>query len=226
MPDTPRLVLLPGLGADHRMFEPQRREFPDLHVPPWIRPEPEESLGHYAGRLAEQVDRSGPLVLGGASLGGMVAWEMARHLKPAALVLIGSCRSCTAVRSPAAGFRDAIRWLPPAMIDLTKPLAKLAVEYFGDLTPDLKHLLVECYRDADPHFLKWGAWAILNWDACSEPATRIFQIHGSDDQVLRACRAGDAEIIPGGGHLISLTHAEQVNAVLRRAMQVAAEDYQ
>lgn len=223
MTATPRLVLLPGLGADHRMFGPQRRQFPDLYVPPWIRPDPNEPLGHYAARLSERIDRSGPMVLGGASLGGMVAWEMACHLKPAALVLMGSCRSREAVRPPAVALREAAQWLPAGLIGLTKPLARLLVEYLRGLTPDQKRLLVASYRDADPYFLKWGVWTILNWNACSEPRTRVYQVHGSNDRILLACRAGNAEIISGGGHLISLTHADQVNAVLRRAMVAAAE---
>ena len=34
-----RLVLIPGLGADERLFDAQRKAFPELHVPAWIAPE-------------------------------------------------------------------------------------------------------------------------------------------------------------------------------------------
>ena len=41
---TPRLVLFPGLAADARLFEPQRRAFPQLEVPPWLMPLADERL--------------------------------------------------------------------------------------------------------------------------------------------------------------------------------------
>jgi len=50
-----QLVLLPGLGTDHGLLEPQRAEFPQLTVPAWIPPLKNESLPHYAERLAETV---------------------------------------------------------------------------------------------------------------------------------------------------------------------------
>ena len=46
------LVLLPGMTADARLFEPQQRVFPGLIVPPWIDPEPREPLACYARRMA------------------------------------------------------------------------------------------------------------------------------------------------------------------------------
>ena len=68
------LVLLPGLGTDRRLFEPQASVFPQLIVPPWIEPVPHESLSQYAARLAKMVTRQPdcPLILGGMSLGDTV----------------------------------------------------------------------------------------------------------------------------------------------------------
>src|SRR4051812_19762115 len=91
-----RLILLPGLGADERMFAPQRATFPRLEVPRWLTPQPRESLPDYARRMAAGIDPSEPLFLGGSSFGGMVALEMARHVRPRAVFLIGSCRAATA----------------------------------------------------------------------------------------------------------------------------------
>ena len=70
----PLVILLPGLGADERLFVSQRDVWPDLVVPRWLRPELGEDLARYAARLAEQLLVSRPLVLGGCSFGGMVAY--------------------------------------------------------------------------------------------------------------------------------------------------------
>src|SRR5687768_11148554 len=87
------LILLSGMGADERLFEPQREAFPNLQVPVWIDPLPGESLRAYAVRMAHKVDPGCPCIVGGASFGGMVALEMAPLLQARACLLIGSVRS-------------------------------------------------------------------------------------------------------------------------------------
>jgi predicted esterase len=79
MADTP-LILFAGMGADERLFAPQREAFPQLVVPKWIEPVPGESLAEYARRFAEYVDPGVECYVGGASFGGFVALEVARHL--------------------------------------------------------------------------------------------------------------------------------------------------
>jgi len=70
-----RLVFLPGLGADARLFDPQRAVFPEIEVPPWLPYREEESLADYARRMAATVTLSANMYLGGVSFGGMVALE-------------------------------------------------------------------------------------------------------------------------------------------------------
>jgi thioesterase domain-containing protein len=92
MADLP-LILLSGMGADERVFALQQRAFPNLIVPRWISPLEDETLTSFAARLARQIDPGGPCFMGGASFGGFVALEMARHLQAKACFLIGSVRS-------------------------------------------------------------------------------------------------------------------------------------
>src|SRR5215217_5505032 len=86
------LILIPGMGADERLFVPQRDAFPNLVVPKWITPAPNDSIQSYAKRLAEKVDPKRPCFVGEASFGGFVAMEMARHLQKIGVFLIGSLR--------------------------------------------------------------------------------------------------------------------------------------
>src|SRR5205807_1282131 len=66
------ILLLSGMGADERLFAPQRAAFPNLRVPAWIDPVPSESLRSYAARLGRRVDLGRPCLVGGASFGGIV----------------------------------------------------------------------------------------------------------------------------------------------------------
>jgi hypothetical protein len=73
---TNRLLLIPRVGADRRLFDAQRSCAGDLHVIEWIPAvAADEPLTEYAKRLATTIDTSRPFVIGGASFGGMVALE-------------------------------------------------------------------------------------------------------------------------------------------------------
>src|SRR3972149_5947698 len=89
----PTIVLLPGLGADQRRFQLQPAATPDLLIPSWPVPRPQDSLPAYAARLADAIPSSDCLYLGGSSFGGMVALELAALLRPKGGILIGGCTS-------------------------------------------------------------------------------------------------------------------------------------
>ncbi len=46
------LVLFSGLAADGNVFAPQKLAFPQLFVPAWQKPEPNDTLNSYCERLA------------------------------------------------------------------------------------------------------------------------------------------------------------------------------
>ena len=50
-----RLVLFAGLGADERLFAPQRRLRASIEVVRWIEPLPRESFAGYGRRIAETI---------------------------------------------------------------------------------------------------------------------------------------------------------------------------
>lgn len=213
------LVLLPGLGADQRLFEPQKAAFSDLLVPPWIVPKRKETLPDYAARLAETIVAARPIVLGGSSFGGMVAWEMARHLRPEAVVLIGSCRSPKALHPVARGLRPIVPLTAVQLFSLAKVFAPLGLKMFSPFTPEQRELCVAMFKEMDGGFMKWACRAVLGWVPNEPPAIPIFQIHGGKDRIMPARLVEADEIIPDGGHLINLTHPEQVNAFITRAFE-------
>jgi pimeloyl-ACP methyl ester carboxylesterase len=220
MQDRAQLVLLPGLGADHRLLEPQRAAFPQLIVPKWIEPRRGESLPEYAARLAETIPPRRPLVLGGISLGGMVAYEMARHLRPDALVLIASCRSCKSIRTVFRWLRPVLSRLPAWCVHWTKPFAPLGVGILGGR--DFKGLCLQMFRDADCRFMSWVGGSILRWQPKPLEGIPVFQIHGARDRLIPSSPAQADQLIPDGGHLINLTHAEEVNRLMERAIAAVA----
>ena len=210
-PDNPRLVLFPGLGADARMYEPQRAAFPWLEVPRWLEPRRRETLADFARRTAEQVDPTGSLVLGGSSFGGMVALEAARHLNPRAVLLIGSCRS---PRSVPWGFRAAARvgrFAPGPALRVIHGLNSRSTRMFGNLNPEQHAMMVAMMRAADPAFIQWGGHALTCWAGAGDVAVPVYHIHGGDDRIMPCRLVRPDVIVPGAGHLLNVTHADEVN---------------
>lgn len=215
-----RLVLLPGLGADARLFEPQSRVFPELEVPPWIPPLPSESLASYARRLAETLPE-GEFLLGGVSFGGMIALEMARVRPPRAVVLIGSARSGRALAPWLHGLAPVARALPAAGFSAVQRLAPGPTAWIEGLDRVAASLFRTMLRDMPVSFFAWGCRAILAWGGPGEIEAPVLQIHGRRDHLLPLRLAKPDRVIEDGRHLISLTHPVDVNAFLAEALRTA-----
>jgi pimeloyl-ACP methyl ester carboxylesterase len=220
----PNMIFFPGLGADERLFAPQRAAFPGLLVPPWIPPRKREGLAGYAARMAETLPREEPLVLGGVSLGGMIAYEVAQHLRPQAVILIASCRTREGLRLLYRA--GGVLWpsVPKQVFRIAQFSAKSALRLFGRVPAKEQKMLVDMFREMDPAFMHWAVAAILRWNPPPLADIPVFQIHGRRDRMIPARRVKPDLWIPDGGHLINITHAEEVNAFIRAAMQrIAAE---
>jgi pimeloyl-ACP methyl ester carboxylesterase len=216
------MILLPGMGADARMFAPQQQAFPGLQVPAWIAPRPRESLTDFARRMAPTLAFRRPLVLGGVSLGGMVAWELARHLRPEALILIASCSTRRGIRPLFRAARPLVPLVPAGLFKLAKRLAPLYCGRIGHGGAADRRLAVAMLRDADVGFLQWALAAVLDWQPSAIEATRVFRIHGTRDLVIPARRVAADALLPGG-HLINLSHADEVNRLIRQTIENALE---
>lgn len=213
--DSACIILLPGLGADGRMFEPQRLAFPGLQTPEWIAHRAAESLADYARRMAATIDPPPRFYLGGASFGGMVALEMARHIRPKAVFLIGSCRSGRQLPWALRFWYPFGRAIPDAMVRLAGRLPVRDWARILQAGPQHAVLFRDMLRQVSIPFLRWGHRAIVQWDGVAELPIPVCQIHGREDRFIPVrCTEPDA-VVNGAGHLLSLTHPEEVNAFIR-----------
>jgi pimeloyl-ACP methyl ester carboxylesterase len=69
--------------------------------------------------------------------------------------------------------------------------------------------------------LRRFARLILRWKAPASYPCPIHQIHGSADMVIPLNRVRPEEVVPGGGHLINMTHSREVNAFVARWLEKA-----
>ncbi|MBA4027801.1 MAG: hypothetical protein C0475_01410 [Planctomyces sp.] len=220
-------VLLPGLAADRRLFQPQLDALgARLIVPAWLAPEPCERLEPYAARLARSVTLpDGPYVLGGFSFGSQAAQEMVRHMprRPAELLLLCGVRSLAQL-TPWFHLQQRIGTLVPRAVAqrLYAPYARRFARRSG-LAPGHAQLLVDMARGIDPAFLDWSTWACARWRG--EPDLRhhgvavpVRHLHGALDRVIPDPLGHATQTLADAGHLITYTHAAAVTAAIEAAL--------
>ncbi|MHC2991365.1 hypothetical protein OB13_07145 [Pontibacter sp. HJ8] len=205
------VYFISGLGADERMFQFLHIHCCDRVYVRWIRPETNESLANYARRLATQITEPDP-VLVGMSFGGVVAIELARFLHPRKTILISSIASS---RSLPWYYRlmGLLRLHQLIPVPWLKRFHFVAPMLFGAATPAEKALLKQVIFETDPHFLRWALGQLLNWQQ-PDHFEDVVMIHGTADRILPMREHPDTVRIKNAGHLMVLSHAAQISAIL------------
>ena len=219
----PTIVLLPGLGADQRLFQPQQAAMPDLLIPSWPVPRPQDSLPAYAARLADAIPSSDCLYLGGSSFGGMVALELAALLRPKGVILIGSCTSPGGIAPWARYMRIVAAALPVSSFHLHRWSLPLVLPKCGQLTAEQRDLFWRMASVTPASFLKWGVEAILSWRP-TPLKVPVHHIHGSQDRLMPLRLVRPDRVVPGGGHFLTLTHPHEVTTFLAETVSRGSED--
>jgi pimeloyl-ACP methyl ester carboxylesterase len=207
-----KVYFISGLAADGRVFRhiqlPANYEAVYLN---WLRPDKDESLTNYAGRMSGQIDTTEPFYILGLSLGGMIAAEIVRLFPQGRLILVASI--------PHAGHLPVYyRWMQRVRLQKLVPVRAIKTgvylrRYFTSESKEDKEMLRQMIRDADPYFIRWSLTAVLEWQS-REPPKDMIHIHGTRDIVLPVRYTRPTHIIPGGSHLMIFDRARDINQVL------------
>ncbi len=215
---APVWYLIPGLGADERVFQFLRLAG-EMHVLCWLSPQgPGETLPHYAARLAAGVPRHQPCWLVGVSFGGVLALEVAQLRPQARVVLISSFAGPRELPwlgrvARATGLHHVV---PPQLLPR---LPRVAQWFFGVRNGREYQLLRQILRDTDPRFTRWAIARLLAWPGRTTPAIRI---HGTADRLLPAGAAMSEYPLPGG-HLIIVSQAPEISRILNEAARAGQQ---
>ena len=207
---APVFYLIPGLGADERVFQFLRLTG-ETHVLRWLPPQTlTEPLPHYATRLAAAVPVAQACWLVGVSFGGVLALEVAQLRPLARVVLISSFASPKELPWPGrlARATGLHHLLPPQLLPR---LPRLVGWFFGVKTRRDYQFLQQILRDTDPAFTRWAVARLLQWPG--RPAPPTIRIHGTQDRLLPHGAAHSQRLLPGG-HLIILSRAAEISRML------------
>lgn len=211
-----RFVLIPGMGADGRLFEAQRRHGFEFDVPVLTLPGRRDTLADYAARICDQLKLTAPCVVGGVSFGGMLACEVARLAEARCAILIASCRSRLAVPAHYRALEVVARIIPDWVIQRRAVVSGRVFAALECITEEQKQTVMQMSRDVAVPQLRRIAHMILEWRTPEVWPFPIHQIHGDADRIIPWSRVVADETVCGGGHLINMTHPQQVNAFLER----------
>ncbi|MBD2723808.1 alpha/beta hydrolase [Hymenobacter armeniacus] len=206
----PVFYLIPGLGADERVFQFLRLHG-EVHVLQWLPPQtPREPLPHYAARLAVAVPGGQPCWLVGVSFGGVLAQEVGALRPQARVVLISSFTGPQELPwlgrlARATGLHHLV---PPQLLPR---LPQVAQWLFGARNGGEYRLLRQILLDTDVAFTRWAIAQLVQWPGrLGQPVVRI---HGTADRLLPAGAAHSQYRLPGG-HLIIISQAREISRIL------------
>jgi len=213
--DPPRLYLIAGHGSDHRVFQNLDFTGYDTVVLPFLIPERGEQMPAYARRMAARIDTTRPFALVGISIGGMIATEMADFLEPEAVVLIASAkeRSDLPLRYRFQRHLPLYRLFPGQLL---KRLTVLVQPWFEPGVRDYRELCRDMVMQKPPQLTRRGIHMIITWPRqAPPPGVPLLHLHGPEDTTLPLKCIEEAEVVPGGSHMMALFRGEAVSARMR-----------
>lgn len=213
MPNPISVYLIPGQGADYRLFNELR--FPagyDIHKLSYLTPKKGMRMKDFALELSKQIDTEKPFILIGTSLGGMLATEMAHFLHPEITIIISSAKNRKELPF-SYRFQKQIpvyRIFPPFLIKLGAQIMQPIVE------PDRnkhKEIFKAMLKDKDPKFLSRTIGIIINWDR-QRIDKNIIHVHGNKDSTLPLKNVQYDHLIENGSHMMTLTRGKEISALI------------
>lgn len=213
-----KIYQVSGLGANQRAFDylNLNPNFETVYLP-WLQPERNETLEHYAERMAEKIDTSEEFILMGLSFGGIIVQEMNRFLNPKLNILISTVKD----RNELPGFMrfsastNAHKLIPPSFISSEKGISyALFRKLYSSKMPDMN----EFFEFRDPYYLKWSIDKIVKWRNHIDMGEFI-HFHGDKDIVFPFSKLKNVEKISGGTHLMIMQKAKKLTDLINKKLE-------
>lgn len=235
MPDQKiQLLILPGLGGDHRMAAPQLALPFEVITPDLIEMNPGETLADYALRFAGQllearsISLHRPLFIAGYSFGSAIALELVSILKPRGVILIGGLTSGSELRPHVRFFgKYVVKHVPLFAFILATPIIRFVMRRnSGDHAwPQISEsdldLCIAMYRAISPRFFRAAYASLAKWDGVPSVgagivSTPLLRIQGQHDQIILCPTRNDEVVVfAGAKHLVHFARPLEVNRLIR-----------
>jgi len=132
--------------------------------------------------------------------------------------LISSCRNPTSIPWYLRTVGAFPTW-PHLSKSLCRSVPGFSGRFLGAETSAQRDLLIQMFLETPDDFAQWTVWAIRQWEGCETRSLKIHHIHGENDHLIPVHGVRPDRIIPGGGHLINLTHPREVNEFIGECLK-------
>ena len=209
-----KLYCLSGLGSDERAFKHIHIEGVELVYVPWIDFKENESLPSYSKRLFEANQPEDGYNLLGLSFGGMIAAEWEKIKAPKTLILLSTMSNNKDLPGymRVAGLLNLHKIFPMSLLRFPNLISYFL---FGIKNNENKQIFKDILHDGDPKHLKWAINSISNWKNYDK--SNGIRIHGDKDRLIPIKQRMN-HVISGGGHMIVLNNADEINGILRNLL--------
>jgi pimeloyl-ACP methyl ester carboxylesterase len=204
--------LIPGMGADKRLFRHFNLPSGQVHHLDWIPHGNSTSLADYAGLMAERITTENNIIVG-SSMGGMVTVEIAKLIRPLGAVLVSAptgrhefpqiLKNLNAMRLHKA--------LTPKQVMRISALADL---FMGFKTQEQRALFYDMMKGNGPEFLHFSIDAVLGWQNTTPPPVPFVQIIGTQDRLFKQEKIANAIMIEGSGHFTAFEKGKEVSEII------------
>ncbi len=214
----PVIYLIPGQGADERLFNEL-----DIAEPYKVKhinyktPKEGTNLKQYAQELSNQIDTTQPFILIGVSLGGMLATEMSDFLSPEKVIIISSAKHKNELPFRYR-FQQKLPLYKAFSSNMVKKGALIAQPIVEPDRNKEKATFVKMLKDKDPEFLKRTIDMIINWDRTEAPKN-IIHIHGTKDKTIPIRNVAVDFKVDEGSHMMTLTRGKEISILINQILK-------
>jgi pimeloyl-ACP methyl ester carboxylesterase len=208
-----KIFLIPGLGADARIFQYIDLQGHEVVPISWIEPEKQDSLSTYAQKLIDHYQITPGSIVIGNSLGGMLTIEIAKRMELSKAILISSIKTKSEAPKSHIWYRylPLYKLIPASLLPHTGIVVRMVM---GRMSKHHQELFVSMLKGTSPTFIKWALGAILHWDN-QTILLNVYHITGDKDKIFPYQRIKNATIVKGGTHIMIYTKAKEINNWLK-----------
>ncbi|HEY8400606.1 MAG TPA: alpha/beta hydrolase [Cytophagaceae bacterium] len=213
----PEIYFIPGLGANHLLFQKQAEAGISFKVLEYIPAMKGESLDSYVRRFAQRINDKENCILLGVSFGAMIATEIANIMPVQKVINISGIKTMDEIPFyfKILKFFKLQFLLPSSWI---MQLALLARPIFGAMHDAERKIFTDIIKTTDPEFVKWAVDKIVSWTNKTIPSNYL-HIHGSKDLIFPVFTIQKPyKKIKGGGHFMIVTHAFEINKMIKKVV--------
>ncbi|MGV0923512.1 alpha/beta fold hydrolase [Empedobacter tilapiae] len=216
-----KIYQVSGLGANANAFRNLRLEqdFEQVYIP-WLDPEKDETLAHYAERLLDKINPTEDFLLMGLSFGGIIVQEMNRFINPKHTFLISTVKNRAELPKlfRFSASINAHKIIPMSFLTSDRTFSYMMMRklYY---TGREKDNIDDIFEFRNEEYLRWSIHKIVNWEhSMAYHEDNITHIHGTKDIVFPIEYIKDAIQIEGGTHIMVMQKpklvSEEINKVL------------